>query len=99
MELFVIITAQKQLYRNSPVEYQTAAMTATVGPATTRLEVFQWARGQLPEYLRDAVVVFYSAEPLGFGAPGTYAGPTEPAAIQDSTDLTGKAVPDGILPG
>jgi hypothetical protein len=68
MELFVMISVQKQL-SNGTVQHTHRAMTVTVEPGATRIDALGWAISQLPEHMRDAAITFFAAEPNRIQAP------------------------------
>jgi hypothetical protein len=43
--------------------YFTVTQTLPVGPNATRAELYEHMRNQLPEHLRKAITLFFSAEP------------------------------------
>jgi hypothetical protein len=45
----------------------TITRVAQVKPAATRLELYNWARSELPAQVRDGATVFFSAEPNQLG--------------------------------
>lgn len=83
MELFVMITVQKQ-HGNGPVESMHQARTITVAPGSPRMGALAWAIEQLPEHMRDGVIIFFSVEPnrLDAASPAADTIPEpEPAAL------------------
>jgi hypothetical protein len=82
MELFVIITLQRNGVNGSPVQTSWGG-TVSVRPGATRAQVYDFVTHDasiLPEEFRSGAywVLFYSAEPLHFGGA---AAPELPAPV------------------
>lgn len=62
MTHLVILTVQV-----SPGESTSVVASMTPAPGTTRIDVLEWAREQLPPKSRTAPILFFSVEPNTLG--------------------------------
>jgi hypothetical protein len=60
-EYFVVLTVCQPGVNQAT--YLTVTATPEVGPAATRAEIYQWVRSQLPDHLKSANTLFFTAEP------------------------------------
>lgn len=102
MELFIIITVQAGIAGNPAVGTKTTTIQnrITVGLPVTREGIFKWVLSQLPDDLKGAPVLFYSAEPNHF--PETSARPdvvTSGAAASASARTRSSPWPSSWWPG